>query len=286
MSFLETVFRRILIRNADKAITGTAKAVFNSVGNQSYSAKAKLPTVGNLVWNVISFALIVFLFASILLAFGTKFAYVAPFLLIWRIVRPLAYNYTYDYKSVSITKADRRYKTGSRTVGYRYVKDKEVRIDYNESQIRISKIEGFIKLAILIACLVYIYKTTSTLKFELENMSYSEKINLLTPGDTLFTNSPEIYYYAKYKDEFRGTRIEHSGNDSVSIAGIYIRTDSATDKYAKKYTKYFEVTPLKEPKYYDPILFHEKDRVTKNWFVEPSDVNIGEFKGKKYVGQK
>lgn len=286
MSLLESVFRRIIIRNADKAITGTAKAIINSAGTQTYTKKAKLPTIGSLIWNVISFTLWTVILSSIFLGIGTKLAYAIPFLFIWRVIRPLTYNYTYDYKPVAITKSDRRFSTGSKTIGYRYVKDKEAKINYTDSQIVISKTEGAIKLAVFLACLLFIYKSTTTIKFELENMSYTDKLKVLMPGDTLYTNSIKIDYLAKYKDEYtKGIRIAHSGNDSVKVAGIFIKVDSATDKYGNKYEKYFEVKPLREPQYYDPILFDEKDRLTKSWFVDPSDVNIGEHKIKKDGGQ-
>jgi hypothetical protein len=282
MSLLESVFRRIIIRNADKAITGTAKAIINSAGTQTYTEKAKLPTIGSLIWNVISFTLWLVILSSILLAIGTKLAYAIPFLFIWRVIRPLAYNYTYDYKPVAITKTDRRFRTGSKTIGYRYVKDKEAKINYTDSQILISKIEGVIKLALFLACLLFIYRSTTKIKFELENMSYADKVKVLVPGDTLYNNSIKIDYFGKYKDEYsKGIRITHSGNDSVRVAGIFIKVDSATDKYGNKYEKYFEVKPLREPQYYDPILFDEKDRLSKSWFVAPSDVNIGERKLKK-----
>ncbi len=284
MSLLESVFRRIIIRNADKAITGTAKAIINSAGTQAYSEKAKLPTIGKLIWNVFSFALLILILSSILLGFGTKLAYAIPFFFIWGVIRPLAYNYTYDYKQVPITKSDRRFKTGSKTVGYRSVKDKDAKINFTDSQIVISKAEGMLKLFIFLGCLLFIYQSTTTQKFELENMSYSNKVKALSTGDTLFTNSPKIEYYAKYKDEYsKFNRIVHGGNDSVKIAGIFIKVDNTIDKYGNKYKKYFEVKPLREPQYYDPILYDEKDRLSKRWFVDPSDVNIGENKGKKLI---
>lgn len=282
MSLLESVFRRIIIRNADKAITGTAKAIIASSGNQTHSEQAKLPTIGRLIWNIISFALLILILSSILLGIGTKLAYAIPFLFIWRVIKPLAYNYTYDYKQVAITKSDRRFKTGSKTVGYRSVKDKNAKINYTDSQITISKVEGAIKLILFLLCLLFIYQSTTRIKFELENMSYSDKMKVLFAGDTLFTNSDKIEYYAKYKDEYsKINRIVHSGNDSVTVAGIFIKVDSTTDKYGNKYERYFEIKPLREPQYYDPILYNEKDRLNKNWFVDPSDVNVGEYKSKK-----
>lgn len=280
MSILESVFRRIIIRNVDKAITGTAKSLVNSAG-QTYSQQAVLPTVGRLIWNVFAFIVLVFGLSAILLGIGTELAYVIPFLFIWRVIRPLTQNYTYDYKSVAITKSDRRYSSGSRTIGYKYVKDKDAKIIYTDGQTKISKIEGAFKLIVFIASLLFIYNTTSTPKFKVENMSYADKVKILKQGDTLFTNSPKIDFFARYKDDFRKNEvIVESGKDSVSIAGVFIKVDSAADRYGK-YERYFELKPIKEPKYDDPILYEPKDRVGKTWYVDPSDINVGQRKIKK-----
>jgi hypothetical protein len=99
----------------------------NITEKQNYSDRAKLPTIRRMIWNVCVFTFSIFLISSILLTFGMELALVVPFLFTWKVIRPLFYNYTYDYKAISITKSDRRYTTGQKTIGYRYVKDKNSR---------------------------------------------------------------------------------------------------------------------------------------------------------------
>jgi hypothetical protein len=131
-------------------------------------------------------------------------------------------------------------------------------------------------LILFVFSLLSIHNTVTSEKFKIEHMTYSDKIKFLTKGDTLFTNSPKTYFYAKYKDGFdKIKRIVQSGVDSVSIAGLFVKIDSSTDRYGKSYEKFLEVKPIKEPKYDDPIIYDQQDRVGKSWFVNPNDVNVG-----------
>lgn len=134
-------------------------------------------------------------------------------------------------------------------------------------------------MILFLICIGFIYRTTNSVKFKLENMAYSDKVNFLTKGDTLFANTPKIKFYARYKSVFdKEERIVESGKDSISVAGLFVKEDSASGEYGGKYEKYFEVKPLREPTYEKNILFEQKDRVNKKWFVDPSDVNIGKTK--------
>lgn len=153
MDILKSATKRILVRNADKIISTTGNNLL--VGMSDYSPR--LPTVKKIIVNVLCFIALNLLLIKIFMLIGfILLAYVTPLFFIGRIIRPLFFKHIYRQKQEAILVADRRYQSGTRTTGYKFVKDKTKRYDFSQEEIKLSRIEGGIKLIIAVLLTVWV----------------------------------------------------------------------------------------------------------------------------------
>ncbi|GAB4027357.1 hypothetical protein GCM10028773_58480 [Spirosoma koreense] len=183
--------------------------------------------------------------------------------MVW-IYRPLFTNYSYGIKEENIYVSDRRYKTGRRYEGSKLVVDKSVTIPYNDKQRILSRVEGFLKLIILITFLIlaHLYnskqklasppKTALTIKnlsigSTLEEIKHQERTKLRSQSDGSY--HAEKTKYAKEGGRFnywlkdgRLDRIEFQPQDSTAfyrlstllVAKYGPAQDSASNYYVWK----------------------------------------------------
>lgn len=119
----------------------------------------QLPTWTKAVWNNIALAIWYFILTGVVGSLSVTLAYFVPLLFIGRIYRPLFRDYIYGRKREGIYARDRRYKTGARYEGSRWVVDKENKIYFADEQRFIARVEGTVKL-IVSGIAVFLVSTT------------------------------------------------------------------------------------------------------------------------------
>jgi hypothetical protein len=263
---------------------------------QAYADSSPIPKVKNVIWNVIMFAVwtLVLPYALIKTGIGL-FVFIIPLLFIGRIWRPLSRTYVNPTVSKGLYKSDRRTKTGSRQIGSYSSTDKSIQVPLETSEIKTYRVEGIIKVIILFASYILLYTISQTDKYKLVNMTLEEKISLIQKGDTLYKNEKFIYYYAMVDDNKKA--FQEIAYDTIGTFSILLRVDSIqtnSDKrtemqkvkgspefkeFNPEFDIMFKVDPIIKPvPNYNEELYRKKRIGEQNWYLKPSDVNIGEKK--------
>jgi len=269
MTILKRAIKRILIRNVDKTISTIGRNAAYDMADYQPS----FPTIGRLIKNVIWFAIVTFSVSALFSLFNVLFlAYITPIFFIGRVFRPLAYNHIYGKKQEPVLVRDRRYKSGARIEGYKWVKDKDQKYNFNPEQIKISKAEGLIKLLIAVLVVFNVYNTFSSANHRLNNLSKEEVLGLLLPGDTVFAKSNKVDVYIKvkktsYRVNYKGKRkinyetvsYEKAYSDSLKYLGLFIPKD--TTKTVSSFDTYISISPLNSNGW---SFTNRKDSLTNN----------------------
>ena len=262
---------------------------------QAYGDSAPIPKPSNVIWNVIMFAVWTLILPNTLINTVVGIiAFIIPLLFIGRVWRPLSRTYVNPKVSKGIYKSDKRFTAGSRQIGSYSSTDKSIQVPLETSEIKTYRIEGIIKLVILIASYGLMYSTSQTDKFKLTNMTPEEKISLIQKGDTLYKNDKFIYYYALVKDDTKkyqeigydtiGTSVIFLGVDSIQTNSV-IRIEMQKVKGSPEFKEFkpefdimFKVNPIVKPILnYNGEAYHKK-RIGKDWYLKPNDLNVGQQK--------
>jgi hypothetical protein len=259
---------------------------------RAYVNASPIPKTSNVAWNIVTFAVWTFGFPNALVSTQIGIiAFFIPLLFILRVWLPLSRDYVHPRVSKGIYKSDKRFKTGSRKVGSYLTSDTSIRVPLEPAEISIYRVEGIIKAIILIVSYSFMYSTSQTAEYKLTNMTIREKIALIHEGDTLYKNGKFIYYYAVVNNS-KNSYVEFAYDTSVSYTiflGVdSIQTNSDTRSTMQKvkgspeyrdftpeYDVMFKVKPIVKPNYKNNEEFYRGKRVGKNWYVKPSDVNVG-----------
>ena len=262
---------------------------------QAYGNSSPIPKPSNVIWNVIMFAVWTFLLPNSLMhtSFGIL-SFFVPLLFIRRLWRPLFRTYVHPKVSKGIYKSDRRFTSGSRQVGSYSTSDKSIQVPLETSEIKIYRVEGIIKLIILIVSYGFIYSTSQTDKFKLTNMTPEEKISLIQKGDTLYKNDKFIYYYALVKDDPKN--YQEIGYDTIGTRVVFLAVDSIQTnsdnrtemqkvkgspefkEFKPEFDIMFKVNPIVKPIRNYKEEAYRKKRVGKDWYLKPTDLNVGQQK--------
>jgi len=290
MSIFKSAVRRILVRNVDRTIsTATRNAAYNAA---DYSPK--LPSYSNLIKNSIWFAFLTFIIASFFIIADIHFlAYLSPLFFISRIIKPLFYDHIYGQKEEPVLVRDRRYKTGTRTQGYRLVKDINKRIDFTFEQIKISKREGIIKILLTILIIFYVHITLNSVSHRISKLSDNQVLELLKSGDTIYAKNKMTEIYIKLKDYSYFTHkgkieISHENysfelafKDTLKILGAFSALDSNKKDYSEDTYVSFHSFNSKGWTYNektDNTSDHGVIRADSLYYVNISNVTISPFK--------
>lgn len=263
---------------------------------QAYQDSAPIPKASSVIWNVLMFAVWTLILPNILINTGVGIiAFIIPILFIGRVWRPLSRTYVNPKVSKGLYKSDRRTTTGSRQIGSYSTTDKSIQVPLETSEIKTYRVEGIIKVIILIVSYSFMYSTSQTDKFKLTNMTPEEKISLIQKGDTLYKNEKFIYYYAlvddyekKYQEiayDTIGTYVVFLGVDSLQTNSDK-RTEMQKVKGSPEFKEFkaefdimFKVDPIIKPiPNYNEEVYKKKRIGEKDWYLKPSDLNIGEKK--------
>jgi hypothetical protein len=253
MTILERAIRRILVRNVDRTISTIGR-------NAAYDMtdyKPSFPSIGRLISNVIWFAILTFCISSVFAYFDIKLlAYITPIFFIGRIFRPLAYNHIYGQKQEPLLVRDRRFRSGARTEGYRWVKDKDKKYDFTPEQIKISKSEGLIKLVIAGLVIFNVHTTVTSAEHRQSNLSKEQVLGLLQPGDTVVAKYDKVEIFVKvketsYRTGYKGKRevsyesfsFEVAYTDSLKNVGLFIASDTSKASVSSIYN-YLAISPF------------------------------------------
>lgn len=251
MDILKTAIRRILVRNTDKAISTSGRNILIELSEYSPS----LPTVKRLIANVILFALINFLLIKFFILIGLPgLALITPLFFITTIITPLFRKHIFGRQQTAIAVADRRYKTGTRTVGYKFIKDKANKIDYTQSEIKLSRIEGLIKVLLFISLTLMTLHSMNSSEYKVKQLNTGDIPRLLKPNDTLMAklvfSSTVVYIKVKEKlghsKDYDYISFQEVYNDTAKQLGYFAKLDSI--KRYDKFELYFAYNP-----------FHKKD---------------------------
>lgn len=262
---------------------------------EAYGNSSPIPKPSNVIWNVIMFAVWTLILPNSLIntAVGI-FAFFIPLLFIGRLWRPLFRTYVHPKVSKGLYKSDRRFTSGSRQIGSYTTTDKSIQVPLESSEVKTYRVEGILKLIILVTSYGFMYSTSQTDKFKLTNMSTEDKISFIQKGDTLYKNEKFIYYYAlvdDYKKKYQeigydtlGTYVIFLGVDSLQT-----NTDNRTEmqkvkgspefrEFKAEFDIMFKVDPILKPiPNYNEELYKKK-RIGKAWFLKPNDLNVGQKK--------
>ena len=146
MNILTSAIRRILVRNTDKVISTTGRNMLIGMGDYS----PNLPSVKRLIVKILLFSLIFFCIIKFFLIIGAPMlAEVTPLFFIGNIITLFVKKNIFGRQQVPIELADRRYKSGTRTVGYKFIKDAANKINFTPAQIKLSKMEGILKTILI-----------------------------------------------------------------------------------------------------------------------------------------
>lgn len=292
MTILESAIRRILVRNLDRTISTVGR---NAVYDMT-DYKPSLPTIGRLISNVIWFAVLTFALSSIFAYFNIQFlAYITPLFFIGRIFRPFAYNHVYGQKQESVLVRDRRFRTGARTEGYRWVKDKDKKYDFSPEQIKISKSEGLIKLLIAGLVVFNVHLQMTSAEHRQDNLKEEEVLRLLQPGDTVFSKSSSVDVFVKVKEtsyrtsykqkrevSYQSFSYETAFIDSIKMLGLFIAKDTAGVEYLSHNT-YLSISPFNTKgwsftNHTDTIMEKQTTRADTLFYIKLSDASVSASK--------
>jgi len=293
MTLLERAVRRILVRNLDRIIS----TVGHNAAYELTDYKPSLPTIGKLISNVIWFAVLTFSISSIFALFNIQLlAYITPILFIGRIFRPLVYNYIYGQKQEPVLVQDRRFRSGARIDGYRWVKDKDKKYDFTPEQIKISRAEGLIKLAIMGLVIFNVHSTMTSVKHRQNNLSQEQVLALLQVGDTViakYNNAVEVFikvketsYHTNYKRKrevnYNSIYFEPVFTDSLKNLGLFIAKDTSTVSLSSIYS-YISISPFHANGWSfsnkrDTLLEKETIRIDTLFYVESSNITVSPSK--------
>ena len=291
MNILQTAIRRILVRNVDKTISTIGRNAAYDMADY----KPSLPTVSRLITNVIWFGVLTYSLSSIFAFFNIQLlAYITPLFFIGRIFRPLAYNHVYGQKQEPVLVRDRRFRSGARTEGYRWVKDKDKKYDFTPEQIKISKSEGLIKLLIAGLIVFNVHSTVTSTDHRQSNLNKEEVLRLLQPGDTVFSKSSKVDILVKvketsYRTGYKGKRevsyetvsYKTAFADSLKILGLFIAKD--TTKTGLSYYTYLSISSFNAngwlfTNHTDTIMNKEITRADSLFYIELSDATVSPSK--------
>lgn len=292
MNILQTAIRRILVRNVDKTISTAGRNAAYDLTDYNPS----LPTVGRLIKNVIWFGLLTFALSSVFAYFNIQLlAYITPLFFIGRIFRPLAYNHIYGQKQEPVLVRDRRFKSGGRTEGYRMVKDKDKKYDFTPEQIKISKLEGLLKLVIAGLVVFNVYNTVTSADHRQNNLSKEQVLELLQPGDTVVGKYSKVEVFVKvketsYRTDYKGKRevsyesvsYETAFTDSLKNLGLFIAKDTAKSSLSSIHSylaiSSFHANGWSFTNHTDTIMEKETTRADTLFYVELSNVTVSPSK--------
>lgn len=308
MNILEVTLRRIIKRVFTKAISPSKKKTSYKPPNYN----AETPSTTNLIFNVFLFVVLTFSISSLFLSFHLEtLAYITPLFFIIGILHPLFTKHIYGKKVESFTVPDRRFKSGRRTEGHIIVKDEKNKIYFTEKQLKISRLEGLIKIIITVFLVLYVYLSINTVEHKLNNLSEKQLLNSLKAGDTVFAKSgtarqnkinPSVEIFSKEKK----TTYDLIGDEKFIISekityevaffedskklGYFVRLDTdtlETDnlghdkfvvlKYKKPNTKNLETKHTMENQDQNTVYCDFK-RLDNLFYVKLSDITISEAK--------
>lgn len=281
MSILKTVFRRILIRQADNAISTSGRNFLISLEDYNPS----FPSIKRLVKRVLIFTILNFLLIKLFLLFRlTTMAYLTPLLFIWTILSPFITKHIYNRKQQAITVKDRRNSSGYRTVAYKFVKDKSDKIYFSDSQLQIARIEGILKLCLAALLIFFVYSQANSNEFKVQNLTEYEIGNLATTDDTLIAKNSKTLAYVKVKMELSNNKDKIKKYDTSFIPfesnlitykfkssqiGTFLFIDSSSH-YS---TKYVAIKPFDNINS-NSTLQSNKTRIDSFFYVLLSDITI------------
>jgi hypothetical protein len=225
-------------------------------------------------------------------------AYITPLFFITRIYRPLFSKFIYGKKQQAFTVADRRFKSGRRTEGYRIVKDKDVKYNFTEKQIKTSRIEGLIKLGITGFIILNAYNSLNSIEHRMQNLTDEQVLALLKDGDSIFAKDKETDILIKekeieYRNAYKNKREIVSENISYQNAyfektkyiGNFVKLDIDTAKILNTFNDKYLVIKCKEKNKWKYKKRKETDIYDKEYiradslfYVKLSDIKMSNTK--------
>jgi len=277
MNILRQVIRRILVRNVDNAVSTIGRNLLVEITEYS----PNLPSIKRLIFNLLSVTFINYLLINLFIVLDlVGLALLTPLFFISTIIRPIFRNRIYGRKQVGIEVTDRRYKTGTKTVGYKFTKDKDVIIEFTQTQKKISKVEGILKLLAFIALATIPYKKINSKEFKVKLLKTEEILSKFELGDTLIANqkysSTNVFIKVKEKKKYsKGYDIsfEEVYTDSSKYLGLFVKLDSITDGTINK--KYISYIPFHK-KEFDKKLIESQKRIDTLFYINCEDGTITE----------
>jgi hypothetical protein len=281
MSFFSTVFRRIFVRTADKAISTHGRNILIGLGDYNPS----LPTIKRLIINVAIFSIANFVLIKLFLLFGLiVLAFITPLFFLKTILTPLISKHIYNRKQQAIAVNDRRYSSGYRTVGYKFIKDKSEKIDFTTNQIKVSRLEGLVKLCLALFFIFFVYSKINSKEYKASKLTENEVKELLRPNDILISKNSEALVYIKVKSQTSGSYDKVKKYDTTFITfeqgyktfklkdkelGMFLFIDSSS-KYGEKFIA------LKPFERIDSItkLNSNQNRVDSTFYILLNDITI------------
>ncbi len=282
---------------SNKIYKGTHSTPIGTPGyyREAYGDSSPIPKPSNVIWNVVMFAVWTLILPnSVMNAAGGVLAFFIPLLFIGRLWRPLFRNYVHPKVSKGLYKTDRRFTTGSRRIGSYSTTDKSIQVPLESPEIKTYRVEGILKLIILLTSYGFMYSTSQTDKFKLTNMTTKEKISFVQKGDTLYKNEKFIYYYALVDDHSK--KYQEIGYDTLGSYVLFLGVDSLqTNKdnrtemqrvkgspefkeFKAEFDIMFKVDPIVRPIPNYNAELYKKKRIGKAWFLNPFDLNVGQEK--------
>jgi hypothetical protein len=288
MNIIQTAIRRILIRNADRTISTSWQNAVYSLADY----KPSLPSWSGLIKNVLLFSFVNFSLAVLFLAVGWSALSIVVFLFFLPgIYRLLTARYVYGLIQTPVMVPDRRFKSGFRIEGYQLTKDITKKYDLTPNQIKISTLEGILKLALACVLVFFIHKSVTSVSYRQNNLTSEKVVSLLNVGDTLIAKSEKIDVFVKvqatsYSTNHKGkktilytdTLYEIAFSDSLKVLGAFINIDS-TQTIASNRGPYLSYQPFTKSdwiftKHIDSLTTQVITRCDDLFYVKSSDVTV------------
>ncbi len=280
MDILSTAIRRIFVRNTDNTISNLTR---NSlIGLTEYNPIK--PSLRRLIFNVIIFSLLNYILIKIFLLIGfIVLAFATPFFFLGTIIKPLFSKFIYGRQQESINQIDRRYKTGTRTVGYRFGKDKTIKIDFSKKEILFSRLEGILKLLLGLFFIYLVYSEFNSTEYKINKIQNETLLKYFKVNDTILSVRKEIDVCIKIKEKISKYKKDYSNisfkkvfvNNSKEL-GIFINIDSFAG-YGETYIAF-------KPFIQKDTLFKFDDtqkRFDDKLYIKSSDITITPYNFEK-----
>jgi len=228
--------------------------------------------------NVLFFFLILFIpYFTFINSDYYVFAFVAPFFLIKRLLRPLFAKNTYGTYELKLTKKDRRYKSGGRPVAYLLKKDKNKKKPFTKRQLVTARLEFTIKALCVLLFVLAAYQETSTVDFALRTMTTEKKLEMLSPGDSLILkeNRDKSLFYSEFEllDKSKAFDLIGTSTDTLMV----YKGNKLLGSQSHGNQLYFEVSPPANLTDSFSSLIEFQRRLTKRVYVNPKDVKITRY---------